>query len=164
MSRVCIWWLNNSFCWQSCASWPGIEYLFNRRLLTRHVSSVYLHLFIVRVMLSELLHTTPISLSLYNSFTWAVPFLSDTHILMRHMHVHIQASHPTNKQNPPKKTACFVTASGFSYATDPFCTSFLGCEGFKAYCSPPGKGVEVSSLLNTIEKYFHVHVLMLVFN
>lgn len=115
-----IWCLNNSICSQS--SWLCTEYLFNKRLLARHVSSVYCYLFIVGIVAAYNTKTFVSLQQLYLSIeynpakqeTWPGLSLCETH-----MQAHSCTHRPTSCSEIIK-TACLVTASGFSCATHEF--------------------------------------------
>lgn len=84
--------------------------------MTRHVSSVDLHLLIVSLTLSGMLHTTVIPLSLYNSFPWAAKGHPLT--LIRYADRHSRCPWTCLKQ----RWSSLHELKAFSYAADLLCT------------------------------------------
>lgn len=137
------------------ASWPGVEYLFNRRLLTRHVS-VYLRLSIELNVVRVWRHCLCVSIiallvlpvqpcqTTHNDHAFAplTHTYSCTHVLK------INICMCRYKILTTEKTPWVATPCGCSGAAEPFCTTF---QQKVAHCSSPDKGAGVSSSLhNTI--------------
>lgn len=104
-----------------------MKYLSNRRLMTKHVSLVDLHLLIVSLSLSGMLHTTVKPLSLYNSFPWAAKGRPLT--LIRYADRHSRCTWTCLRQ----RKSSLHELKAFSYAANIFCTMLLGCKMKKAY-------------------------------